>query len=97
MCIKRSKRQKEKNIFLNQNEMNKDEKDLQESDIERRSSIQMTTILKELNQQKGMEQMLRIIILKSFPEIKKDLIFCILFGWWLHNYTQLSKCIKPNI
>lgn len=50
MCIKRSKRQKEKNIFLNQNEMNKDEKDLQESDIERRSSIQMTTILKELNQ-----------------------------------------------
>ena len=30
--------------------MNKAEKDLQESDIERRSSIQMTTILKELNQ-----------------------------------------------
>lgn len=76
--------------------MNKDEKDLQQSDTERRSSIQMISILKELNQ-KGMEQILRIIILKSFPERKKDLILCILFGWWLHNYIQLSKCIKPNI
>lgn len=30
--------------------MNKDEKDLQQSDTERRSSIQMISVLKELNQ-----------------------------------------------
>lgn len=53
----------------------------------------MISIPKELNQWKGMEQTLRIIIKENFPEIKKDLIFYILF--WV-VITQLYPTVKMH-
>lgn len=46
-------------------------------DIKTRSNIWMISVPKESNECKGMEQILRTIIEKNFPEIKKDLIFYI--------------------